>query len=140
MLLHWGETYQTGYPEIDAQNKCMIDVLNVLHEAIEAESDYQTIDRILALIGDLAPDHFQVEEYLLEGVDNFRKTQNYLAHLEFLRMLRELRKSCTPESYNQSETIDLYYEIIYWFKDHLLSIDIPNLRRLQSPTVPVISN
>ena len=127
-MLHWSEVYKTGHPDIDAQNKCMIDVMNVLHEAVETGSDYVIIEHILTLLEDLTPEHFELEEGLMKRFNCPMSEQNRIAHQEFLKMLGELRETCSPESFNQPETVDLYYEIIYWLKDHILSIDIPNLK------------
>lgn len=139
-MLHWSEVYKTGHPDIDAQNKCIIDVMNVLHEAIETESEYVIIEHILTLLEELAPEHFELEESLMERFSCLMAKQNHLAHQEFLKMLSELRKTCSPESFNQPETIDLYYEIIYWFKDHILSIDIPNLKSCNKQTASSLAS
>jgi hemerythrin-like metal-binding protein len=61
MALVWNISLETG-PDIDAQHKQLIDKMNELINAIQVNSDQQTIQKIVSSLSSIANLHFDYEE------------------------------------------------------------------------------
>lgn len=66
-LIDWSDAIAVGIPEIDAQHRRLVDLLNALH-AVSAGGNHGQTARILRELTDYTVTHFAYEERLLEAV------------------------------------------------------------------------
>lgn len=126
MLLHWNDSYQTGHDAIDNQHRSIINAMNQIHAAVEAGKIIEEMPAILEFLDNYVHKHFHFEENCAERYHCPNAQKNKEAHREFEIRVGEIRDQYSRKPFSRPEALDVYYEMIAWIKDHILSVDVPN--------------
>lgn len=126
MLLHWNDSYQTGHPAIDNQHRSIINAMYQIHAAVEAGKIIEEMPAILEFLDNYVHKHFHFEENCAERYHCPNAQKNKEAHREFEIRVGEIRDQYSRKPFSRPEALDVYYEMIAWIKDHILSVDVPN--------------
>lgn len=123
-MLQWEQKYETGFADIDDQHKKLFQVINRLEERIEEESHEDTVNEVLAFLGEYARVHFENEEECMARMQCPLAGRNKTAHRKFIegyhRYIRMLQQS---EDYLKiAKTI--HVEMEHWLVNHICKIDV----------------
>ena len=93
MKLEMLETFLTGHPEIDNDHRKLIDLINLVDEAISSK-EYTECKKLLDSFVDFARDHFEREEKILIDI-GFPDAENHSAyHVEMLDRAENVKNLC----------------------------------------------
>jgi hemerythrin-like metal-binding protein len=121
MLLHWSDDYSVGIDAVDHEHRELIDLINRLHQALDAPEAGVTVP---AFFGDLLEGisaHFALEEKFMRD-RGYPQLDSHKADHE--RLLDELRD--IMDAFEQSEEIDsleLAQRLDTWFSRHFRTHD-----------------
>jgi hemerythrin len=121
ILLRWKDEYSVGIEAVDHEHKQLIDLINRLHEKLDAADARLTVP---AFFGDLLKEisaHFALEEELMRDQGYGRLDQHKDDHERLLDELREIM-----DAFEQSEEIDaveLSLRLDSWFSRHFRTHD-----------------
>ncbi len=123
MSLVWNASLETGIPDIDAQHKQLIDKMNELLAAIQANSDQQSIQRIVSSLSSIANLHFGYEETCMNRYRCPIAEKNKMLHGLFTQSFSEIRRELlfngsSPELQDRIEK-----DLLDWFGKHIKGID-----------------
>jgi hemerythrin len=65
--IEWNRALELGHPEIDAQHRRMVEIFNLLHDAVYAHQVTLREDLLLDELVRVADENFRTEEALMEG-------------------------------------------------------------------------
>lgn len=120
-LFEWDDSLALGIPEIDAQHRVLLDLLNALYEAILAREPGRgyrdALDGALAY----ARDHFLVEEELMRRSSYPRLDKHVLRHQEFVDKMAGLAENADEPGSAEAE--DMLEFLRDWLIGHIMGGD-----------------
>jgi hemerythrin len=124
-LIPWMQEYNTGIVMIDAQHKRLVDIINKLHNAIQAGSDQETLVGILSKLTDYTKYHFDFEEGLLEKLSYTGLENHKEEHQEFIHLVEGMAGRLNNEKLNTGNMLLKYLRS--WLSNHILIEDMKAL-------------
>lgn len=126
----WKEEYSVGFKPIDVQHQMLIDILNEVHEATQAQVFARPkMDRLLNLLLLYVETHFEYEEKLMRFAEYPGLREHAMAHRDM-----ELRIKGFSVSYG-NDMADRYQIILKilerWLITHILDQDRAYMPALQ---------
>ncbi|MGZ5049573.1 MAG: bacteriohemerythrin [Methylobacter sp.] len=125
-IFPWNENFETGFSEIDAQHRYLVDLLNRLVQCIAYGQAQIDILQVFDELANYAVYHFSAEEtiwrqYLDEGEDDLATT-HCLAHKQFLTEVGKLRSNLEAQDISliMKEVISF---LVHWLAFHILHTD-----------------
>ena len=133
-FMEWNSKYSIGIPEADEDHRCLIDLVNEMHEAIVRDRGRETVDAavdeaatMVAVLDELhayASYHASLEEKYMQALDY----PDYDEHREAHRMLAD-RVQAYRRDFDDGKAI-LSMDIVRFLKDWLDSHLMNHDRRL----------
>ncbi len=123
VFFEWADTMSVGIPEIDAQHRELINILNRLFvSVVERDKDKVTIEILDALI-DYTKTHFALEEQLMEeaGYDSLEFVAHKDTHQRFVEKVGEAAHKNLVEG--KSVSFELIHFLRNWLRDHIMDTD-----------------
>lgn len=120
----WNKNFFTGLPEIDAQHRHLVNIINEFGELLTRnELESRNIDTVFEELARYAQYHFQSEEALMSaaGVDNRHTEKHRKEHYNFLEEVNSMRAAINPEA--PDAAITLLKFLTYWLAYHILGSD-----------------
>ncbi len=121
--INWSERMSVGVPEIDADHKTLIGLINHLHRSIGDTEEYATLGSVLKSLDDYAAHHFAREERMMAAARYPGLHVHIRAHF---RLAQEVHK--LNESYDADRTAvraqDCLSFLHNWLIDHICSTDM----------------
>lgn len=119
MQLSWSDDLNTGIPEIDAQNRRIVDLANILAEAKQT-GDRALVGEVLEQLLDYVVNHFLFEEQLMEEANYEYRAAHERVHELFAKRLADFRGR-----YAQGDDIidDLRAMLTGWLQSHVREED-----------------
>ena len=120
-LLHWKDEYSVGIEAVDHEHKELIELINRLHQELEAADAKRTVP---VFFGDLLAGisaHFALEEKFMRDREYARLAPHKEDHERLLDELREIM-----DAFEQAEEIDaveLSRRLDPWFTRHFRTHD-----------------
>jgi hemerythrin len=124
-LIPWMQEYNTGIVMIDAQHKRLVDIINKLHDAIQAGSEQETLQSILSKLTDYTKYHFDFEEGLLEKLGYAKLEEHKEEHQEFIHLIEGMAGHLLNEKLNTGDMLLKYLRS--WLLNHILIEDMKAL-------------
>jgi len=92
-IFPWNDRFNTGLPEIDAQHRVLVRLLNELATHVASASDFVNRDRVLAELAEHAARHFATEEAIWnEYMPDEQSTRSHREwHQDFTKTLERLK-------------------------------------------------
>lgn len=124
MAILWNMTMSIGIDKVDAQHKKLIDMLNVLGEAMQAGKGKEEIGRMLTFAGEYAQEHFRCEEEYFDQYHCPESKQNREGHAYFVKRFTELMVEFRAQGPSFSLMMKIYNELSEWLVQHILGVDV----------------
>lgn len=115
------ETFLTGHPEIDNDHRKLIDLINLVDEAISGE-EYNECKQLLDSFVDFARGHFEREEKILIEI-GFPDAQSHCAYHEEMLDRAENVKNLCREMRDQGQIQECFEEMSSFLVDDIVRGD-----------------
>ena len=123
-IFPWNDRVNTGLPEIDAQHRVLVGLLNELAGHIVSVTDFPDLNRILAELADYTVYHFASEDALWNRyiTDEHERSVHRHWHENFTSTIARLRdeQSARPLAEAVDETVAF---LARWLISHILQQD-----------------
>ncbi|MBE0501934.1 MAG: hemerythrin family protein [Desulfuromonadales bacterium] len=120
-IFQWEERYDIGLPEIDAQHRTMIDMLNTLYAAKKSEQARQVVEETLDRLLYYTTVHFTDEEAAMQKLDyphlDKQKNEHETMTQQVVKMRSRLQQGDDPVVF---ELLNFMSE---WLKFHICESD-----------------
>ena len=118
--IHWNECYDLGIQAIDEQHCNLIEIINRLYKAFNAQQSLEELDEIFVEMNRYADCHFKTEEQLFEQHKISDIQEHIKEHKEYLQKVKGFEDTLL-----QDVNIDfgLLSFLKKWWTDHILSSD-----------------
>lgn len=90
-IIEWTDALSVQVEEIDEQHKKFIDLINDLHDAMQADEGKQALEETLRELAEYAVYHFQTEEKYMIQFQYAGYLPHKLAHEEFTKKVTEFQ-------------------------------------------------
>jgi hemerythrin-like metal-binding protein len=120
-LMTWGPKLQLGFAEIDTQHKRLVDLVNVLHDAMRVGHGREIVGPVLNELVEYTVYHFDFEEKLM---DRYRVATAPTHKAEHRKLVRDVSAfKAKFDSGAASVTIELMDFLRNWLTNHILQTD-----------------
>ncbi len=121
-LFDWSADYELDIPQIDAQHKELVNMINTLYESIREDHSSQTVNQTLNRLLRYVEVHFETEEALMRQ----RRYPGYDNHLLLHKYLRDKVLDLKKEQLQGREiaTFELLNFLVDWLKNHIANADV----------------
>ena len=112
-----------GVPEIDADHKTLVGLINNLHRSIGDAEEYATLGSVLKSLDDYAADHFAREERMMAAARYPGLSVHIQAHFSLAQEVRRLnqRYDADRTSVRARDCLDFLHK---WLIEHICSTDM----------------
>ena len=123
----WNEFFNIGLPEIDAQHRRLVGLINKLADAIANDTQCVDLDGVFAELLDYADYHFKTEDAMwqryLSGSHDAR--DHYRSHTDFIEETMERRKNQDTADAGQPCKLanEMLTYLTRWLTAHILKAD-----------------
>ena len=119
MVFVWSARYEMGVPDIDAQHRSLVDVINEVFDVL-SELESERIQTVLEKLDSYVSDHFALEAEYMKRTNYPGSELHQAAHAVFAIRIAELKSS----PYNR-KIVALRAGVILndWLREHLLAED-----------------
>ena len=117
--MEWKSEYAIGITEIDSQHQTIIQLVTEFEAAVDADSDWNSVQAMLARAEEFAKFHFATEESMMQRFGYPRFLGHRSEHLFMLGRVADLQR----EVLRKDVTIDLIPRFRSWLLDHFLESD-----------------
>ncbi len=110
-----------NHNDIDAEHKKLIDLVNMLHDAMKTGKGRDVIGKVLTSLIDYTATHFANEEKLMSSIGYPGLYQQKREHTELLKQANDLKAK-----YGKGETaisMDTMTFLQKWLTDHIMVSD-----------------
>jgi hemerythrin len=116
----WDQSFETNIPEIDAQHRRLVDIINSLADGIGCSSMGE-LQEILAQLKEYAQYHFRAEETIMEAAGYAELAEHRSEHLAFVDQLQLFDLDIILAS--EGLAWDMHQFLGGWLTSHILVID-----------------
>ncbi len=117
----WSKAIETGRDDIDSQHRGIVDIMNDLNSAPEADDEKsERVQKSLAALKDYVGIHFAHEEQLMDAFDYSEKDNHKNAHIEFSNKLHSLDAANMKTAALRRTLLTYIYD---WLISHITGID-----------------
>ena len=120
-LLQWKSEYSTGIAAVDYEHQQLIELINRLHDQLEASDAATTVPGFFGYLLRGISAHFALEERLMRESAYERLPPHKEDHERLLGDLRELMD--TYENSEEVDVVDLSGRLDAWFSHHFRTYD-----------------
>jgi hemerythrin-like metal-binding protein len=121
-LIEWRKEFTVGVPSVDHEHQGMIELLNELHENLEAEASKEAVSRFLGEVHARIAAHFALEEKIMRerGYDEYE--DHKADHERLLDDIRDIMDRHDADAYLDYEA-ELAAHLRDWFTAHFKTKD-----------------
>jgi hemerythrin len=120
-LITWDQSLSVGVPDLDAQHRRLVDMINQLHDAMAKGQGRDALKPLLAGLVQYTVTHFQAEEQYMRKINYPNLPQHKAEHENLVRRVKELTQSY--ESSRVSLTIETMNFLRDWLTNHIRRVD-----------------
>ncbi|MCK9171381.1 MAG: hemerythrin family protein [Treponema sp.] len=121
IFMKWSSKYEVGIPEMDAQHKHWIELLNAFCEGLEEQAMKLHLINLLYETINYTLYHFSEEERLMQNIGYPSLNDQKKLHTELYRTIESLRDKIARDEPVVPKTVTK--ELKNWFNYHLLIED-----------------
>lgn len=121
-LIVWRKEFETGVPDVDHEHRELVDLINKLHDSINAQASKDTVTAFLGEVFAKISAHFALEETIMRK----HRYDDYPAHkAEHEKLLDDLRDIMDDhEADNSIDYQKALGEVVRdWFVNHFKTRD-----------------
>lgn len=120
-IIKWRDSYNTGVGKIDKEHQKLVELIEMMHEAIRDGATLQVVGKALSEITDYTEFHFANEKSLMEEY-NYPEKQNHIDEHEKLK--EEAAAFSERLAKNFPDGIQEFYKFLReWLVNHILDVD-----------------
>jgi methyl-accepting chemotaxis protein len=120
-LMTWGPKLQLGFADIDKQHKRLVDLVNVLHDAMRVGHGREIVGPVLNELVEYTVYHFAFEEKLM---DRYRVDTAATHKVEHKKLVADVSAfKAKFDSGTANVTIELMEFLRNWLTNHILKTD-----------------
>jgi len=120
-LINWKDEFSVGIREVDDQHKILIDLLNVLFDAMKKGKGRSIVDTILQELADYTVYHFGTEQRLFREYAYPDAEAHREEHDAFAKKVIDFQVA--HKKGNHMLTVDVLDYLTDWLKQHILKSD-----------------
>jgi hemerythrin len=120
-LFQWKSEYEIGLPEIDAQHRTLVDMLNQLYAAKRSDAVHQVIEETLDRLMQYTRVHFSDEEAAMREVNYPYLDKQSRKHLDMTDQVVKMRDMLRQG--NEPATFELLNFMSDWWKTRITGDD-----------------
>jgi len=117
----WSEIFSVGVPDLDAQHRRLIAIINEFHEAQEAGAGVARLFQVLNALVAYAEQHFAEEERRLEETHYPDLLRHRREHERLVQEIFELNGRYERGEPETAEEVKAFLKS--WLLDHILGFD-----------------
>ncbi len=117
----WDQKYSVGVRELDTQHKQLINILNELYEAMQAQKDKAVIGKIISELASYTKIHFSTEEKYMEKYNYSDLASQKREHEKFIEKVKIFQQDF--ESGKLALSINVASFVKEWLANHILISD-----------------
>jgi hemerythrin len=121
MLFLWKKSYEIGLPDVDAQHRQLVSMINELSDAMMNQQGYRVVDQILDELTNYLHLHFETEENAMREHSYPGLYKHSKLHLDLTREVLKLRENARAGQ--EVKAKDLLDFLCSWLKNHILVED-----------------
>ena len=120
--IRWDDSLSVGVEEIDEDHRRLVDLFNLLSEAVGAEESAEYIDALLVELISCTEWHFHHEERLMirYGYDGMEDHKD--EHIDLIDNVRDLQRRFYES--RQTLTTDNIEFLADWLTGHIVGVDM----------------
>lgn len=116
----WDQSFETNIPEVDAQHRRLVEIINNLADGI-GRSSMGELQQTLAQLKDYAQYHFRAEETIMEAAGYDGLAEHRDEHMAFVDQLQLFDLDIILAS--EGLAWDMYQFLSGWLTSHILVVD-----------------
>jgi hemerythrin len=124
-IFTWDDAYSVNVPEIDAQHRGLVDLINTLHLVLTTEDDsgrlVEAKARTIEALVEYGNKHFQSEDDFMRAMNFPDLEEHRREHQIFVATVNEYREELT--TVHAVRTTQVMKIMTDWLHDHLLTKD-----------------
>jgi len=120
-LIIWRDDLSVAVPEMDAQHKRLIALINNLHAAMRRGRGKEVVGSILEGLAQYTISHFHKEEELMERAGYPKLASQRIQHEAFVKRIMEFQEAF--ESGRQTVSLDIMTFLRDWLTHHIREED-----------------
>ncbi len=120
-LIEWSDDFSVQVPEIDAQHKQLVDIINDLGSAMALGQSHSAMKSILGRLGEYAVDHFAFEENLIRQAGYPDLEGHIKVHKSLLKKFGEIAEEF--DGGNPMASAQTLAFLQDWLLNHIQKVD-----------------
>jgi diguanylate cyclase (GGDEF)-like protein/hemerythrin-like metal-binding protein/PAS domain S-box-containing protein len=122
-FFYWNKSFEIGIPEVDAQHRRLVELINELATAITEGGALRDARAVFTDLTDYAATHFRDEELLMaaSALSEAEKQGHIKAHRSFVRKAQEIAQS--PRLVHAEVAEQVLQFLTTWLISHILGSD-----------------
>ena len=120
-LITWNDSFSVNIKKIDEQHRCLIELVNKLHDSMKAGQGNTVIGLILTDLLNYTSFHFSTEEAYFEQYAYPEHFRHKIEHDELTKKAKSLQAS--HKAGKLTITIEVMNFLKEWLSNHILSSD-----------------
>lgn len=121
-LISWTPEYDTGNPEIDAQHRHLVDIINRFHDARQRGRGSRIMNEILNDLVGYTQEHFRDEERIMAAAGFDALETHQAQHRQLLQKIERFQYDFNQKGRRVSRDVDHFLK--YWLTSHILQDDL----------------
>jgi hemerythrin len=121
-IIEFDSTMSVNIKSIDEQHKKLVDILNMLSDAMKAKSGKDVLDDVLTELSAYVDYHFETEEELFKKYDYPEALKHVEEHNSYKENIEKFN-----EKFKDNKTLGLSVEVfnylVTWIKHHIKEVD-----------------
>ena len=120
-LIRWDDSLSVNVKEIDNQHKKLVDIMNKLHNAMQARESRKVLIKIIGNLASYTVDHFLTEEDYFDQFGYPEAEKHKQEHSKFANKIADFQTGFNEGSLMLSTDIMLFLQD--WLINHIQGID-----------------
>ncbi|MBF0588079.1 MAG: bacteriohemerythrin [Magnetococcales bacterium] len=120
-LITWGPGFEVNVPEIDADHRQLVEIVNTLFHATRSDGDPEKLDKVLGALQDYTVYHFEREEAFMRQHNYPDIEQHVDQHESFKTRVMQFREVVQDEK--SMLTIHVLRFLRNWLVNHIQNTD-----------------
>ena len=120
-IIEWQDKFSVQITQIDEQHKCLVKMINQLHDAMAAGSGKEALDTILVQMKAYCKTHFDTEEQLF-AIHGYPEAQaHHQEHQKFIDKVDQIIEKSKKSKIGLSMEVMTFLK--EWLTHHILQVD-----------------
>ncbi len=124
----WSDSLLMGIKAIDDQHRQLVDMVNSLHDAVEASGQHCPAPDLVARLKAYAAEHFHVEEGYMQAFGYPEFEAHLKEHQYFSDAVTTFEDNWATDTANPAEVLDFLKK---WLTEHITGVDVQMGRFLE---------